>query len=275
MPSRAQATAPIPEIRWPAKRISPRSGAISPAMMLKRLLLPAPLGPIRPRISPSVTSKLISTLAATLPKDLLISRICSSGSAMIHGLLARAGVKKTYQTLRAGQRKHHDQSAINHKVDAAGGAAEPGDGELLHRNQHRRAEQRPPECADPANYRRERDQHRKRKIKRAFRVDEADILRVKRAADPRRRPADRSCGQFARIDADPKAPRRRDVILHRTPIKPPTRALDHPGDQPHQGGINQHDIVKRQDGSAKLQIPPGLAVERNGNSLRGIDEIPV
>ena len=38
----------------PSKRIEPSSGSASRLMQLKRVVLPAPLGPIRPQISPAV-----------------------------------------------------------------------------------------------------------------------------------------------------------------------------------------------------------------------------
>ncbi|MHC2703399.1 hypothetical protein ACVMHZ_006562 [Bradyrhizobium liaoningense] len=44
-----------PAISWPAKSIEPDVGASVPESMLKIVLLPEPLGPIRPRISPSST----------------------------------------------------------------------------------------------------------------------------------------------------------------------------------------------------------------------------
>ena len=82
MPALAAATGPWPEMRMPSSRTSPLSGVTAPEMELKRLLLPAPLGPMRPRISPGWTSKLMSTLAATPPKDLLTFLIRRMGSGI-------------------------------------------------------------------------------------------------------------------------------------------------------------------------------------------------
>ena len=43
-------------LTWsPAKRTSPVVGRNTPVITLKAVVLPAPLGPIRPRISPSLT----------------------------------------------------------------------------------------------------------------------------------------------------------------------------------------------------------------------------
>src|SRR5574341_61927 len=49
-------------------------------MQLRRLVLPAPLGPMIARISPGYTSKLTSTSAAVPPKLRLTSRACSKAS---------------------------------------------------------------------------------------------------------------------------------------------------------------------------------------------------
>ncbi len=58
-------------ISSPAKRIEPAVGASMPAMQLKVVLLPEPLGPIRPRISPSLTSN--ETLeTAVKPSNFLV-----------------------------------------------------------------------------------------------------------------------------------------------------------------------------------------------------------
>ena len=45
-----------PPISSPANVTEPAVGAYMPAMQLKVVLLPEPFGPIRPRISPSLTS---------------------------------------------------------------------------------------------------------------------------------------------------------------------------------------------------------------------------
>jgi hypothetical protein len=53
----ADGCAGSPPISLPAKRIEPAVGDRLPAIRLNVVLLPEPLGPMRPRISPSRTSK--------------------------------------------------------------------------------------------------------------------------------------------------------------------------------------------------------------------------
>ena len=56
MPLWQMSLAGRPAISSPLSLIEPAVGAYMPAMQLKVVLLPEPLGPIRPRISPSSTS---------------------------------------------------------------------------------------------------------------------------------------------------------------------------------------------------------------------------
>src|SRR5882724_13181667 len=82
MPSRAISCAWALEISLPRNSTWPWVGSSWPVSILKKVLLPAPFGPLRQRSSPS--SKLKSTLrtARTPPKCMLRSRVCNSGSAI-------------------------------------------------------------------------------------------------------------------------------------------------------------------------------------------------
>src|SRR5882762_10165361 len=77
MPACATRYAGRPPISAPRKRTEPASGLSAPAMRLKTVLLPEPLGPIRPRISPSATSN-ETLLTAVKPPNLFVS--CSTFS---------------------------------------------------------------------------------------------------------------------------------------------------------------------------------------------------
>src|SRR5437763_9340989 len=57
MPACATRYAGSPPISCPWKRTEPALGGSAPAIRLKVVLLPEPFGPMRPRISPSATSK--------------------------------------------------------------------------------------------------------------------------------------------------------------------------------------------------------------------------
>src|SRR4029077_13021325 len=62
-----------PAISSPLKRIEPAVAASAPEMQLKQVVLPDPLGPIRPRISPAFTSK-ETAFRAVKPPNCLVSR---------------------------------------------------------------------------------------------------------------------------------------------------------------------------------------------------------
>ena len=59
-----------PTMSRPSRRTMPPSGASWPFSMLKQVLLPAPLGPIRAKSSPASTAKETSATACTPPNDL-------------------------------------------------------------------------------------------------------------------------------------------------------------------------------------------------------------
>ena len=60
-------------------RIRPAFGFAVPVIRLSSVVLPAPFGPIRPRTSPGLTSKLTSLTAANAPNRLVAPSIVSTG----------------------------------------------------------------------------------------------------------------------------------------------------------------------------------------------------
>ena len=82
-PSRARAAVASAVMSRPSKRIAPVSGASSPVIWPIKVVLPAPLGPIRACTSPRRTSSEISSHALSAPKLLLTPRISSTGSVIV------------------------------------------------------------------------------------------------------------------------------------------------------------------------------------------------
>src|SRR5437660_3346631 len=68
MPRRQIALGASPAISSPRKRMDPDVGASAPETQLKSVVLPEPLGPMRPRISPCRTSNETSSRAVKPPK---------------------------------------------------------------------------------------------------------------------------------------------------------------------------------------------------------------
>src|ERR1700730_14892603 len=82
-PLRQTRCAGNPAISAPLNRIEPLVGLSAPAIKLKVVLLPEPLGPIRPRISPGRTSNDTRLTAGKPPKrfdsDVTLSTGCRLG----------------------------------------------------------------------------------------------------------------------------------------------------------------------------------------------------
>src|SRR5690348_3814938 len=91
----------------------PLSGAKTPLIRLNTVDLPAPFGPIKPRISPSFTVNVSSPTACSPPKRLPRSRTSSSAltrerSSFEHPLEARpAAVEEPHQP--AGRELHYQE----------------------------------------------------------------------------------------------------------------------------------------------------------------------
>src|SRR3954462_11732099 len=84
-------------MRRPLNSTTPPSGLRLPASRLNIVVLPAPLGPIRPAISPALTLSETASTAATPPKRLDTDRVSSmsrSSSSKRHG--ERALVLESY-----------------------------------------------------------------------------------------------------------------------------------------------------------------------------------
>src|SRR5579875_1661588 len=75
-----------PEMGVPPKTTAPESGSVCPDMQLNSVVLPAPLGPTSPTISPGSTWMLTSCTATIPPKDLETPVTDSRGSGMADGL---------------------------------------------------------------------------------------------------------------------------------------------------------------------------------------------
>src|SRR5262245_31642168 len=87
-----------PAISWPSRRIEPPLGARAPDSMLKIVLLPEPLGPMSPRISPGSTAN--ETLAtAVKPPKRLVNPSTVSKSRRAPRSLRRVG--------RRARQRHH------------------------------------------------------------------------------------------------------------------------------------------------------------------------
>src|SRR5713101_7748468 len=74
-----------PPISAPSKRMLPAVGVSAPEMQLKAVVLPEPFGPMRPRISPFLTSKDTPLRAVNPPKRLVSPVTVSIGCEEARG----------------------------------------------------------------------------------------------------------------------------------------------------------------------------------------------
>src|SRR6201996_2260341 len=119
----------------------------SPVRQLKKVDLPAPFGPIRPRMSPcSRVTDALST-ALKLPKVFVTSRASRSMAGLRRGGLRRLAapfpepVGQCQQPTGLEARDQHDDRAIAHEGKTGALPAEPAVGQLLQRHQDRRTDQ--------------------------------------------------------------------------------------------------------------------------------------
>ena len=89
-PSRARASGGRRVMSWPSNSTLPEVDARSPVRQLKKVDLPAPFGPIRPRMSPCSSVTLAASTALKLPKALVTSRASRSmGGSLRDGFAPR------------------------------------------------------------------------------------------------------------------------------------------------------------------------------------------
>src|SRR3981189_802087 len=101
----------------PAKCTVPDVTGRSPVRQLKKVDLPAPLGPIRPSMSPSSTDTDASSPALKAPKALVTLFALISMAA--HGLaLRRPALEQGQKPARQEARDDHDDGAIATEKEA-------------------------------------------------------------------------------------------------------------------------------------------------------------
>src|SRR6476659_6046139 len=113
MPSRQIRSEGRCTIDLPSKRISPASGLLWPAISENNVVLPAPFAPIKPQISPALTSRLTSRTAATPPKRLDTLRSSSSGTS---GSCATSS-EPALDAARQDQHENDQHGAENDHID--------------------------------------------------------------------------------------------------------------------------------------------------------------
>ena len=88
----------------PSSSTRPATGFWNPLSTLRKVVLPAPLGPMRPTISPGLTSKSTSSRARTPLKETPIPSVRSAGPLMSAPRPRQHGASGTYDGLISAAR---------------------------------------------------------------------------------------------------------------------------------------------------------------------------
>src|SRR5215831_19258215 len=176
----------------PSNSTLPEVAMRSPVRQLKKVDLPAPLGPIRPRISPCSSVMLAASTALNLPNALVMLR--ASRSMVCPGceylfLVRRSGAPlqlprdQREDTARMKARNQNDDRTINHKGQSRAGAAEQTVGDFLERHQDCGANEPPEQKPRAAECRHDQHLNRDQDAEAGFRIDKAEHGGVKRTGD--------------------------------------------------------------------------------------------
>src|SRR5690349_18064452 len=276
MPRRACASAGALVTSLPSNAMRPADGTMSPAMQLKKVDLPAPLGPISPTISPCVTCRSAPATAWKVPKFFeTLSALSSIADLRTLGGERRDEAMPQYQQaagLEAGD--EYDDAAVDDVREARAAAAEPGIGRGLQRHQDHRSEKRPEQGARAAERGSDHQLHRDEDAEPALGIDEAGLERVERAGERGERGAQHQCVDLVASYRHAEAARRALARAYGAQVVPEAAALQLPDDEQQHRQHGEEDVIVG-NRAAKAQIPPAARGRGPLQSDGGADEIPV
>src|SRR5260370_15466309 len=189
-PSCARASGVKLVMSWPSNKSVPDVEKSSPVRQLNRVDLPAPFGPIRPRMSPCSRVTEAPSTALKLPKAFVTSRAsrsmgCSRGDRWLRGFVTLRPQPLDERQNAAGlkARDQDNDRAVHDEGQPRALAAKQVVGDFLKRHQDRSAYQRSEQQAGAAQRGHDQDLHGNQDAEPGFRVDEAEHHRVERAGD--------------------------------------------------------------------------------------------
>src|ERR1700682_5571882 len=236
-PSAARSSGVSPVMSCPSKKTLPDVDSRSPVRQLNKVDLPAPFGPIRPRMSPCSSVTEAASTALKLPKAFVTLRAsrsmgCSFGDDCGRRLAAPCPqpLDQCQNAARLKARDQHDDGAVGDEGQPRALAAKQVVGDFLQRRQDRRPDQRPEQQSGAAEGGHDQHLHRDQDTQSGFRIDETEHHGVERAADAGQARTqhegvelDAACGGAERT-------RRALGILDGTPIKSHPAIRHPPGD---------------------------------------------
>src|SRR5581483_6522124 len=227
----------------------------SPVRQLKKVDLPAPFGPIKPRMSPCSRVRLAASTALKLPKAFVTPRASRSmGRSRCQSLLLfRAGLgaplqEPLDQCEDAAGLKARDQDndrAIDHESEAGTLAAEQAVANLFQRHQDRSAHQRAEQQPCSAERRHDQYLHRDQQAEARVRVDKAEHHGIERAGNAGERRAEHESVKLDAGSRRAERARRALGILDRAQVESHAAVRHPPGHEQRDREHDQEQIVVR------------------------------
>src|SRR5215470_4049026 len=275
MPARACASGEAWVRSALSNRIRPALGAVSPARQLKKVDLPAPLGPISPTISPSAIERLAPDTARKLPKAL---HTFSASSSIASPRQPRCdAIPQFVQAARLEPGEQNDDAAIKNVGQAGAAATEPGIARRLQRHEDQGADERTQQRTGSAERGDDHHLDRDENAEPGFRIDEAGFDRVERARNRGQNGAQHERFELALPHRYAEAACRALSCLDGAQIVAEAAALDRVAYVQQHREHAEEDVIVGQL-AAKSQIPPGapngwpLQSDGSADKVPGTDE---
>src|SRR5260370_16197446 len=176
---------------WPSNKTLPDVDSRSPVRQLKKVDLPAPFGPIRPRMSPCSSVTEAASTALKLPKAFVTLRAsrsmsgspCTVDSRHLATSSRPEPVDQRQYAARLKARDQYNDGAVHDECEPCPLAAEQVVGDFLQRHQDRGADERSEQQAGAPQRRHDQYLDRDQDAEPRFRIDEPEHHRIERAGD--------------------------------------------------------------------------------------------
>src|SRR5262249_50449441 len=196
MPSRVRRWAGRPVISWPANTIRPASVLSVPLMQLMSVVLPEPLGPMRPKRSPCPTRRLTPPSAWKPPKRLVTSCTSRSVSALMRSTdascpaptRARQPLDEPNDAFGRQDHERHENQPHEEEVEGRG---DRDHRDLLGRSEQHGTDNGPDPGGAAADHRHREAVHRVVQVEDGRRLDERQVIGERRASQAHQDATDR------------------------------------------------------------------------------------
>src|SRR3954470_14445590 len=234
-PRRARSSGGSRVTSAPAKETVPEVSGRSPVRQLKKVDLPAPLGPIRPRMSPCSTDTEAPSTALKAPNALVTLRASISTAHL-------AAFEQREEPARQEAGDDHDDRAVDHEGDAGALASQQAVRQLLERHQDQGADQRAEQLAGAAQRCHHHHLDRDQDAEARFGIDEAEHAEIERARQRGEGGAQHVGIELVAAGRDAERARGPFAVLDGAQVEAHAAALDPPGEAEHDRKYGEEDV---------------------------------